>query len=474
MLAAIVMLDMKGYSGLSSTGVGLVFTELLPLIRQIVDGLAEPPIDVNTWGDGVIAVFGSMPVAAKYALEVKNLMQRKTAAHPELKALRARIAIHLGDLSLGSDKLRELASSSSHCYGKDIVTPARLEPLSPVNAIIVSSMAQERIRRWLEEGTEKAKLVDWDTYELRGEVSPVKTYLLLHEDDVVPSRPASSLAEKELRSQIRLSIVRAVAELTERYRSIDKTGLNKARRAALLEGFLKEALRIIPARDPLKTEADILRLHVKNKRRQFRFFAATDENYRNYIPEMFIPQDPKAEPSKSGLASYVVWANFQADPPVLGVGVAPDVRHSSDITYHVRRDTDGVIIYEPKTVRDMYKPVDKPPYVSILSVPIPKVINANSKVAGKASFEALGVLNISSKEKRAFDMQDLLWAETLAATFGAMISAADGDIDIPDEKSSVVSGAKRKVGHVSDKVGSPRAKTALPRKATSPRRRRKN
>lgn len=83
---------------------------------------------VNTWGDAVIAEFGSVVEAVRCAVEIQEAINAENEALAEEERMRFRIGINLGDVMVDDGDI----------YGDGVNVAARLESLAEPGGILVS------------------------------------------------------------------------------------------------------------------------------------------------------------------------------------------------------------------------------------------------------------------------------------------------------------------------------------------------
>jgi adenylate cyclase len=139
-LAAIFAADVEAYSRLMGEDEAGTF-ETLTSHRAILDGfIAEHRGRIaNTAGDSVLAEFPSAVDAVTCALRAQEALSSANDKLPEIRRLRFRIGVHVGDVMVkGGDLL-----------GDGVNIAARLQALSRPGGICLSATAQEYVRKAL-------------------------------------------------------------------------------------------------------------------------------------------------------------------------------------------------------------------------------------------------------------------------------------------------------------------------------------
>ena len=90
---------------------------------------------VNTWGDAVIAEFGSVVEAVQCAVETQQELSSHNGGLPEAQRMRFRIGINLGDVMVEGDDV----------YGDGVNIAARLQELAEPGGILISGPVYEQV-----------------------------------------------------------------------------------------------------------------------------------------------------------------------------------------------------------------------------------------------------------------------------------------------------------------------------------------
>ena len=125
-------------------------------------------------GDGTLVEFPSVVDAVQFGLDVQREMSAQASR------LQLRIGIHLGDVMLEDEDV----------YGHGVNIAARLEPLSPVGGICMSSIVYESVGHRIEE-----VFSDMGAHSLKNIANPIRLYAWPPKDDVA-SAPAQKHSEK--------------------------------------------------------------------------------------------------------------------------------------------------------------------------------------------------------------------------------------------------------------------------------------
>ena len=139
-LTTIFCADVQSYSMLMASDEAETLARLRRY-RTIMNELFErhDGRKVNTWGDAVIAEFGSVVEAVRCAVEIQDAIGAENRDLPEAKQMWFRIGINLGDVMQDGGDL----------YGDGVNVAARLESLADPGGIMVSETVYSLTNRHL-------------------------------------------------------------------------------------------------------------------------------------------------------------------------------------------------------------------------------------------------------------------------------------------------------------------------------------
>ena len=139
-LTTIFCADVQSYSTLMATDEADTL-QRLQRYRAIMGELFErhDGRKVNTWGDAVIAEFGSVVEAVRCGVEIQDAIGAENRGLPEAKQMWFRIGINLGDVMQDGTDL----------YGDGVNVAARLESLADPGGIMVSETVYDLTHRQL-------------------------------------------------------------------------------------------------------------------------------------------------------------------------------------------------------------------------------------------------------------------------------------------------------------------------------------
>jgi len=142
-LTTIFCADVQGYSALVNRDEVGTVTRLKQYRAVMVAEIERHHGRViNTWGDGLLAEFGSPVEAVFGAVETQRRVAALNAVEPALPPMQFRIGINLGDVMIDGDDI----------YGEGVNIAARLESLADPGGICVSGTVFEQVRKRLDIG----------------------------------------------------------------------------------------------------------------------------------------------------------------------------------------------------------------------------------------------------------------------------------------------------------------------------------
>jgi class 3 adenylate cyclase len=133
---AMLFADAVGYSGLSEDQTPNFVNQFLGAVADLNARTVQRPEHVETTGDGLYMVFGSVRDAGCYALELNKLVTGTDWASRGLPGgLNIRIALHCGPVYCG----RNPVTGSALYTGPHTSRTARIEPVTPPGQVYASS-----------------------------------------------------------------------------------------------------------------------------------------------------------------------------------------------------------------------------------------------------------------------------------------------------------------------------------------------
>jgi len=137
-LAAILVVDMVGYSRLMAADEAGTLARLKALRAELIDPeiASNEGRIVKAMGDGLLAVFDSVVSAVEAAAAVQKAMALNQAGVPPERRIALRIGVHLGDIIIDGDDI----------FGDGVNLAARLEGIATPGGICISEDAWRQVR----------------------------------------------------------------------------------------------------------------------------------------------------------------------------------------------------------------------------------------------------------------------------------------------------------------------------------------
>jgi adenylate cyclase len=162
-LTAILSADVAGYSGLMERDEAGALERLKANRSRIFDPCvaAHGGRLVKLMGDGALVEFGSVVAAVDCALAIQAATARAEPEQAEVKVLRYRIGINLGEVIVDGEDI----------YGEGVNVAARLQALGPVGGIVVSLAVRDQAT-----GKVPCVFADLGEHTVKGIQRPVRVY----------------------------------------------------------------------------------------------------------------------------------------------------------------------------------------------------------------------------------------------------------------------------------------------------------
>jgi adenylate cyclase len=145
-LAAIMSIDVAGYSRLMEADESGTLERLRGNLRELIDPLTEEHAGriIKLMGDGALLEFGSVVQAVAFALEMQRRMAERNKDDARDARIDYRIGINLGDVVIEDDDI----------FGDGVNVAARLEGLAEPGGICISGTAYDHVKSKLDCGFE--------------------------------------------------------------------------------------------------------------------------------------------------------------------------------------------------------------------------------------------------------------------------------------------------------------------------------
>ena len=169
-LAAIVAIDIAGYSSLMRKDEQRTFERMLRRRREVIDPGVESHQGriVKGTGDGILAEFASAQEAIRSTVEIQKALAEANAAEPDAAPMVARIGITIGDIIFKDGDI----------FGDGVNIAVRLEGKAPPGGICVSGRLLDDLRQI------GILFGDWGELTLKNIDQPVRVYCI-HPDGAV-------------------------------------------------------------------------------------------------------------------------------------------------------------------------------------------------------------------------------------------------------------------------------------------------
>ncbi|MBB5209712.1 TRAFs-binding domain-containing protein [Chiayiivirga flava] len=128
--------DMVGFSKLGEEDTPSFLLNFIGAIAQIVQRSPHQPAFVNTWGDGLFLVFDEVVDGARFALQLRDEVERTDWPSQGLPSgTSIRIGMHTGPVFPAHDPILGRANF----FGSHVIRAARIEPVAAPGAVYVSA-----------------------------------------------------------------------------------------------------------------------------------------------------------------------------------------------------------------------------------------------------------------------------------------------------------------------------------------------
>ena len=179
-LAAILAVDVAGYSRLMGRDEAGTLARLKALRRELIDPMVAEHKGriVKTTGDGLLIEFPSVVEAVACAITVQSGMGSRNAATPEDRRIEFRVGINSGDIIVEDGDI----------HGDGVNIAARLEGVAEPGGICVSAIVHDQVRDRLD-----CVFEDLGEQSLKNIVRPVRVYRIGPEIGPRAFRPLSGV-----------------------------------------------------------------------------------------------------------------------------------------------------------------------------------------------------------------------------------------------------------------------------------------
>ncbi len=135
----ILFADVMGFSKLSEPAIAGFCEGVLGGVGKLLAALPEPPLELNTWGDGIFAIFETASGGAEFALQLCEMMETNNAlgVWPRYRlpdTMSMRVSLHSAPVRCLTNPL---TVHISH-WGQNVSLAARIEPITLPNQVFGS------------------------------------------------------------------------------------------------------------------------------------------------------------------------------------------------------------------------------------------------------------------------------------------------------------------------------------------------
>ena len=137
-VVSIMFADAKGFSKLTEDQTPLFVRHFLEMVGEMAGTFRQsghqPPIMMNTWGDGLFFIFENVTDAAEFGLGLCDRVRSTDWGKLGLPDLGVRIGLHAGPAYPFTDPVTQ----RPNFFGTHISQAARIEPITPPNQVYAS------------------------------------------------------------------------------------------------------------------------------------------------------------------------------------------------------------------------------------------------------------------------------------------------------------------------------------------------
>jgi class 3 adenylate cyclase len=142
---AVLFSDIEGFSKLQHDEVNTFVNGVLKSLGAIIEVHRNKLIDTNTWGDAIFATSFDIQEIARMGLEIRDFFLHPGAYTDLIKEkLRIRIALDFVDAEIGPNYI--IPGLKKGCHGSELTRAARLEPVTPSNAVFVTKAFRDHLQ----------------------------------------------------------------------------------------------------------------------------------------------------------------------------------------------------------------------------------------------------------------------------------------------------------------------------------------
>ena len=203
-MAGILFLDVRSFSTLSPHQLQKYVQHVMPEIASVIEPYRSQLIELNTWGDGLIAVSENPIALARLALALRDYFRASNFEEKSLpNSLRARVSLHAGTVYFGRDPIRNVFGVT----GANVTLAARVEPIIVPGEV----SATKTSRAWClyMYGPRSSRLMSLDRGNSQ-RTTAAGSFALRREDE---SESLSSQTEEAIRTETKLTELNTVFDV---------------------------------------------------------------------------------------------------------------------------------------------------------------------------------------------------------------------------------------------------------------------
>jgi class 3 adenylate cyclase len=136
--------DVVGFSKLEEEDTPAFFVSFMQRVAQVIATAEPAPEFCNTWGDGLFLVFSDLRAAARFALDLRDMVVGSNWAETGLpEDTSIRIAMHAGPVYEAMDPIIR----RTNYFGSHVNRAARIEPVTAPGAVFLSEQSASLLAR---------------------------------------------------------------------------------------------------------------------------------------------------------------------------------------------------------------------------------------------------------------------------------------------------------------------------------------
>ncbi len=141
-LVGMMFSDVSGYSSLKEPQLRVFIETVLQEIAEVLNQARNDCLEINTWGDAIVAASADPYKLAHVALDLRDYFKNKNWEDSHLpSSLACRIALHAGVVFIGDDPIRQRPG----IVGTQVNLAARIEPVTTPGEVWVTEQFAKMI-----------------------------------------------------------------------------------------------------------------------------------------------------------------------------------------------------------------------------------------------------------------------------------------------------------------------------------------